>query len=420
MEQIQDQLDQLSEGWEEVYKTLQLNPQVAATHLNNITLEQLNEVVDTTKNIMSQVRAPKGFKPGFHVAKSVAATSLSTANNSLANLRQGQYGHLPAFIIGLNQVNTALYSCLLKSETMDPNGNLGSELAENIALIKTAQQELSKKLDVLKSVEVIAQTISHFHEEFQKIPASASLLLDEIKAKAESASLMNEQIQTLEMTQKKLAADSAETLKSLQKYEVTISKQAADLKTITDNAEKQENIINALLPRAASAGLASAFSERVKAMNISKWIWGLTFFASIIALIVVGSHVIGETSSPTASNFSILGVIIRRFPILGPLIWLGWFSAVQYGNSLRVQEDYAFKEATSKAFAGYRDHMEHLKSVGDEEANSALGLLSVKTIQILSQEPLRVFRGTHGDAIPAQGVRDLLLPKTQNTTSKNT
>src|SRR5258705_2208482 len=93
--------------------------------------------------------------------------------------------------------------------------------------------------------------------------------------------------------------------------------------------------------------------------------------------------------------------LLRRLPCAAPLIWLGWFSAIQYGNTIRVQEDYAFKAATSKAFAGYKDHMEYMANVQLDEANSAMKLLAARTIEILAHEPLRIYQKPHKDVSPA-------------------
>ena len=100
--------------------------------------------------------------------------------------------------------------------------------------------------------------------------------------------------------------------------------------------------------------------------------------------------------------------LVFRITLAAPLVWLGWVSAVQYGNIVRVQEDYAFKEATSKAFQGYRDHMQHLATVNSDEEGNAMRLLAVETIKILAREPLRIYGHTHGDASPMQKAADKL------------
>jgi hypothetical protein len=410
MNSIRDQLSKLTENWSFVFEAIKKNPQIAQPHLDTISIEQINEVVDTVNNILNQVRAPKGFRPGFDVAKSVASTALSSANISLENLRQGAYGHFPAFILGLNQAVSSIYTCLLRSEINNPIDNVGYELAEKIALIKTAEQELSKKLESLKATEKIAETINSFYQDLQKAPEQAKILLNEIEEQSTLANSANNNISSYEESYKKLNEASAKLYKDIQTSLAEIASQKSEVSDIINSSKKQEATINGLLPRAASAGLASAFSQRVKEMQVSKIIWAIAFFLSIIGLLAIGVIIIRDTSASGLSNLNVFTLMIRRFPILGPLIWLGWFSAVQYGNSLRVQEDYAFKEATSKAFAGYRDHMEHLNTVNIDDSKNALTLLSEKTIEILSHEPLRVFKGTHRDATPTQGVREMINP----------
>jgi hypothetical protein len=123
---------------------------------------------------------------------------------------------------------------------------------------------------------------------------------------------------------------------------------------------------------------------------------GLAFFAH-------------DLLSVTLDQKSFLTYLIFRITLAAPLVWLGWVSAVQYGNIVRVQEDYAFKEATSKAFQGYRDHMEHLFTVNSDEEGNAMRLLAVETIKILAREPLRIYGHTHDDASPMQKMSDKLM-----------
>lgn len=93
--------------------------------------------------------------------------------------------------------------------------------------------------------------------------------------------------------------------------------------------------------------------------------------------------------------------LLNKLPWVGPLIWVGWFSAIQYGNTIRVQEDYEFKEATAKAFIGFRDHMEHLSKINNQEGENAMNQLAIKTIQVLSNEPLRIYKHAESESIPS-------------------
>jgi hypothetical protein len=191
---------------------------------------------------------------------------------------------------------------------------------------------------------------------------------------------------------------------------------ACRLVEIEKHASEQSALIDSLLPKGASAGLAAAFASRGKDLNTTKIVWMSVFIATVAALGALA--LVLATDEPKSGGAFILH-ILQRLPLAAPLVWLGWFSAVQYGNTVRVQEDYAFKEATSKAFQGYRDHMEHLADVNDVESRTALNLLSVRTIEILAREPLRIFGKSHHDATPATGVISAMTGRTSGKDAGN-
>ncbi len=140
-------------------------------------------------------------------------------------------------------------------------------------------------------------------------------------------------------------------------------------------------------------------------MQWTKWIWMTVFVSSLVGLAFFAYHLSGSLPLDAKEFWP---SFLSRMTLAAPMIWLGWFSAVQYGNVVRVQEDYAFKEATSKAFQGYRDHMEHLASVELDSAGTALNLMAAKTIEILAQQPLRIYGKASKDASPAHGMADIL------------
>ena len=187
------------------------------------------------------------------------------------------------------------------------------------------------------------------------------------------------------------------TLASSTSLATKLTSMSEELPRLQDKCKQQEKTIDSILPRGASAGLAAAFSERGDQLNMTKWIWLAAFALSLIGLAYFARLLI-SISLPEGITF--WEQLVSRLPLAAPLIWLGWFSAIQYGNTIRVQEDYAFKEATSKAFQGYKDHMEHLRNVDIDEAQTALTLLSETTIQVLGREPLRIYGKTEQDASP--------------------
>lgn len=195
--------------------------------------------------------------------------------------------------------------------------------------------------------------------------------------------------------------DQATTLNS------TLQTTSGELIKLQAKCKEQEKIIDGILPRGASAGLAAAFALRGKQLDLGKWAWMVIFISSLGVLTFLAFSIL-KHGPVELKDFALYMLI--RLPLTGPLVWLAWFSAIQYGNTIRVQEDYAFKEATSKAFQGYRDHMENLSKVDTADGNTALNLLSIKTIEILAHEPLRIYANTALDANPATGVVGLGTP----------
>ncbi len=55
-----------------------------------------------------------------------------------------------------------------------------------------------------------------------------------------------------------------------------------------------------------------------------------------------------------------------RLQIVLPIIWLAIYAGRNYMMSVRMEEDYAYKEAISTAFEGYKREMEKI-AAGDSE-----------------------------------------------------
>jgi hypothetical protein len=411
MDAVRQQVTQLRDGWTSVYETLLTNPTVAAPHLETISPEQINEVIEGVVWWLDRAKAPKGFAPRFHLAKSVASTSLSTALTALRNIQAGQYNHLPTLVTSLNQVASALHSLLASSDSNELHQNiasLGTEMSEKLALVDTAQRELKGKVDALKDASKAAEEITAKAEAISASHDSAVAALKEISVIQTKASEALAAIEEDEQATTKLKDDAAEIEKRNAELANELKQQSEELGNLQQESQKQSDLIVSLLPQAASAGLASSFAGRVRQLEWTKWMWMAIFITTVLGLALFAWQIV---KIPQANTEQIWSHVLHRLPLASPLIWLAWFSAIQYGNTLRVQEDYAFKEATSKAFEGYRKHMEHLTSVDLKEGNTAMTMLSAKTIDILGHEPLRILARSERDVSPTHAFAELLSAK---------
>lgn len=88
-----------------------------------------------------------------------------------------------------------------------------------------------------------------------------------------------------------------------------------------------------------------------------------------------------------------------RLALVSPFIWLGWFSAKQYGYTARLREDYAYKEASAMSFEGYK------REAGESSAEMLEKLLEV-SINNFSDNPIRIYSGTGNHASPLNELLD--------------
>ncbi|MCM2274686.1 MAG: hypothetical protein NDI75_07855 [Candidatus Didemnitutus sp.] len=186
-------------------------------------------------------------------------------------------------------------------------------------------------------------------------------------------------------------------------HENRVAELAAKLAELNDKAEK-------LLPGATSAGLASSFLKQKErfAGPQRRWLW--TFMICIGLLIVVAAPsywaaIRGDTSDVTWDSI-LLGMALR-LPIVIPLVWLAIYAGRNYMLSVRLEEDYAFKEAISMAFEGYKREMDKI-GAGDVGNPSPLTKLCLNVLSALAERPGRIYEGHQKDITVATAAVDAL------------
>lgn len=397
MEEISSKIALLKDNWNKVYKLSISNDTQWKAHLPYSSQTEVAEVMSTLFNLLDRIRAPKGFEPNFHLAKGLALSTIDQSTTYLQNIAAGTWGHLPNFITSLNQLLACFHNMMVfsdKKQMRESIAELGDKLAQALALIDTAQTEMKNKLELLEKAESIAESIEKSGEQIDELKTKSETSVKEIQSNQNEADKTLTEIKNKEKEINELKKLLKDEIAKNEELTTTLSEQTDEIKKIQEICEAQQKTIEQLLPKGASAGLAHSFGHRVLMLNRSKIVWMSIFLLSIALLIGVGIWIFySQPNTPV----ELWQRILERLPLTAPLVWLGWFSAIQYGHIIRLQEDYAFKEATSKAFAGYKDHMEHLSTVSDESSKTALDLLSKKTIGILARSPLRIYSKSEDD-----------------------
>lgn len=425
MAELNEQIKQLKESWGRIYETTSSNEALWKPQNPSLELETQNEMVGVVLSLFDRQRAPAGFSPGYHLGKSIVSIHFPDLLKFAALLESGQYNQFKNFSNTLISIINAIQTMVVysqKDKKEDFVANLSAELSQSLSLLETAQKELSIKLKIINETEKTVEKAENALEKIEDINSDGDILnkrIMTIKEEVETASA--EIVGVLNEAKEQKDEITALVVKNI-KIQEKVNTILENINEIQKKNIEQEKLIDSLLPKGASAGLASSFSARVEQLENIKWVWMGIF---IISLVCLAGFAFYLTTLGKNDDIEFWQRVLTRLPLATPLVWLGWFSAVQYGNTIRIQEDYAFKEATSKAFQGYRDHMQNMSEISTDEAQSALSLLSIKTIDILSHEPIRLFGKTEHDASPTHSligtnIRGTKIKKTKPVSNDET
>jgi hypothetical protein len=119
----------------------------------------------------------------------------------------------------------------------------------------------------------------------------------------------------------------------------------------------------------------------------------------VISLPSFYSAIVGKTmfGNPVDSTWDgVLRGLAMRLPLVIPLVWLAIYAGRNYMLSLRLEEDYAYKEAISISFEGYKREMENI-AVGDATNPTPITTLCVNVLRAIAERPGRIYEGKQQD-----------------------
>ncbi len=409
MSDLAQELDTLSDSWSHALTVLKGNPDIVQAVVPGVSIEQVDDTVKTLIHWASKVRAPHGFRPIYPIIKLQLSASVKKLAQQAQNLKGDPTTHFPAFVAQLVQCFAPITAACTFSEKAEAHrmvADLGGELGQHIALMTTAQKELDEKMALLGKSQETADEISDQAEQAQADATKIQTFVTSLEGQSTTAASHLESIESANTEIEAAKTRTAALEKQNETLQTKLQDQSKRLQDLIEKTAAQQKLIDDLLPRGTSAGLAAAFNQQRIRFGRSQAGWAVTFLISVGMLITFAWHI--KAGLPSTSSSDVWAYLLYRIPLASPMIWLGWFSAIQYGNVLRLKEDYAFKEATSMAFAGYRDHMDHLGGLAEPDGTTALNKLALVTITILGSDPLRLLQGQSSDVSPLDKISALL------------
>lgn len=172
--------------------------------------------------------------------------------------------------------------------------------------------------------------------------------------------------------------------------------------------------IEALLPGATSAGLATAYKKLKESFHDPIRHSSYVFYASIGILVIVSLLLTIESFEPWRITFSkigdwmdVLNSIIYKLPFYAPIVWLAYFASKRRSEYQRLEQEYAHKEALAVSYHSYKKQLEELAS----SDSSILEDLISRTINAISHNASTTLDKNHGDKSPIHEISEKSIEK---------
>ncbi|MBU1612073.1 MAG: hypothetical protein KKC99_09540 [Proteobacteria bacterium] len=150
--------------------------------------------------------------------------------------------------------------------------------------------------------------------------------------------------------------------------------------------------------------LTGDFATSAKWHGRFKWGWlgGFVVVLGAIGCVLFIDELVGDygldvsgylkdiTPKEEGLNIFLQAFIFRfigRLPFVFPLVWLTWFCAVQFGNSMRLHESYSFKHKLLSFFEKYKAKVEKIDQ-GKPDSH-ATEVLTSCFLAVMSEDPIR-------------------------------
>lgn len=244
-------------------------------------------------------------------------------------------------------------------------------------LVVEARQAAAAAVESQQSARAVLDRFNQVYADLQATKAGSDAAAASVNAHLTAA--------------EKDAATTAKLAEVADTVELRVKSYEAKLADLQGLADERLRKIDSLLPGAASAGLASAFNARRAHFVMPRRVWQGTFVACIVLLLGLAVYEFGfvsrANSEPTWERLSLS--LLHRLPFALPLIWLAFHASHMAALAQRVEEDYAFKEAVSRSFEGYRRELADLE--GKAGSGSPLARFCSGVLGVVTNPPGRIY-----------------------------
>lgn len=378
--EIQQQFDEIKASWD---KITNVPDDLTQWGFPGLTRQGIADALGSMALTAAEISQTNNFVPSSVSWHALLQTINNIRSHVAQHIPSNPQPHIPGFLALIEQGRLTLRNWL---EDADGSGKrvipaLTEKLTEATSRITDAESLHNRLLMACKDVESNAQqTISN----------------------AEQAALMTQEIRDKNTTSAANLEDADKYLAVALRNSDEINKMLSDVKTLRVELEErkqtQEQLFSefeiyrdkaeSLLEDANRTGMAGSFITRKGELSSDIALWRNIFGLALVSLALLGLFYVAPSLDPQKWQEALL-----RLPVTAPFVWLGWFSAKQYGYAVRLREDYAYKVASAMAFEGF-------KREARESSEQMHQKLLETAVTNFGDNPLRIYNGHENHASP--------------------
>lgn len=279
--------------------------------------------------------------------------------------------------LAAHAANAKLYESTAKAAS-ESAASLSGEIAPTLTQAKASLEAATKA----------SAEIPPILEQIKKSSGEVPPILEQVKTSRGEVLGLLEIVKTDSAKTAEIARIANEKDQRVAEYE----KQLAELAEKYRELDKQ---LHELLPAATGVGLAKSFHERKASLRRPITIYFVIFLLSVIGFIALGVNGLFVEKVQNLQDF--FRFVLERSPIIVGLILLEEFSRRQFAATVKLEEDYAFKETLSIAFDGYKKAMLEVQGT---PAESLTALFSKSVIDTLRERPGRLLEVDEKHILP--------------------
>lgn len=390
---------------------IKLFKEQAEAHLKHVEIARKN----TDSEALLAFNAKKACEEHASAVASIKGTTEADAN-TIATNKQRSDEALAAVNTAKATVDGDMKAIDSRRKEIDQSAIKADQSAASI--IKSSEAGAARLREVEASKESVETALRAVNDS-AKAASQAASNTDSAQKQAEKSSTDAAAVANEISEQHKMANQNAQDTKALltqaQAAEANLTKVLEHLaksdEISTGHEQRVEAIkaelqtliarVEGLLPGATSAGLASSFNkQRARFTSPQKnWFWMFVICIGGLVVVAVPSFLsaIGWSGHPTDQTWNAAWRnFILRLPIVAPIVWLAIYAGRNYMMSLRMEEDYAYKEAISTAFEGYKREMEKI-TASDGENPTPITILCTNILTAIAERPGRIYEGKQQD-----------------------